>query len=41
MVREAVAEREAVLRAAVTGDLDGRGVAELLDHPASEVDDRA
>ncbi len=40
-VRESAAEREDVLRAAVTGDLDGHGVADLLDHPASEVDDRA
>ena len=39
-VRESAAEREEVLRAAVTGDLDGRGVAELLEHPASEVDER-
>ena len=39
-VREAASEREEVLRAAVTGDLDGRRVAELLENPASEVDER-
>lgn len=39
-VRASAAEREEVLRAAVTGEIDGRGVADLLEHPASEVDDR-
>jgi len=39
-VRESASEREEVLRAAVTGDLDGRRVAELLENPASEVDER-
>ena len=39
-VRESAAEREEVLRAAVSGEIDGRGVADLLENPASEVDDR-
>ncbi len=39
-VRESASEREEVLRSAVTGDLDGRSVADLLENPASEVDER-
>lgn len=40
-VRESASEREEVLRAAVSGDLDGRNGAGLLENPASEVDERA
>ncbi len=37
-VREGAAEREEVLRAAVSGDMDGRGVADVLENPTRETD---